>query len=430
MNKLTVLLIGSGGREHALAWKIAQSPRLGQLYIAPGNAGTAELGENVPIAASDIKGLLHFAQQKKIDLVVVGPDDPLALGIVDEFKAAGIAIFGPTKAAAKLEWSKAFAKDFMDRHNIPTAGYETFTDFEEAVSYIDRASYPLVIKANGLALGKGVIIVQNRHEALETLREIMVDKVFGESGSEVVIEDFLEGTEISVHAISDGKTWRLFPASQDHKRAYDDDLGPNTGGMGTVSPLPFVPMDVLEQIDEEIVTPTLRAMEEDGMPFAGLLFPGIMLTKDGPKVIEFNTRFGDPETQVYMRLLETDVLEIFEACAGGWLETVDIRWKMNMSACNIVLASGGYPGVYEKGKEITGVGKAEKDPRVVVFHAGTKMDGEKLMTAGGRVFGVSAVAATLQEALNIAYEAIPHIHYWGVQYRKDIGRKALAVPLK
>ncbi len=427
-NKLQVLLIGSGGREHALAWKLAQSPRLGSLYIAPGNAGTSDFGENVHIAASDIAELVAFAKEKRIDFVVVGPDDPLALGIVDAFRAEGILIFGPTQAAAKLEWSKAFAKEFMQKHNIPCAYSETFTHFEKAVAYVDSQSYPLVIKATGLAFGKGVVIVEHKHDALETLRQMMVDKVFGEAGTTVVIEEFLVGREISIHAFSDGKTCKIFPSSQDHKRAHEGDEGPNTGGMGVIAPVPFVSLDMLARIDREIITPTLEGMVEEGIPFTGLLFPGIIITKDGPKVIEYNARFGDPETQVYMRLLESDILPILEACALGTLGDVDIHWR-HMSACNVVLASGGYPGTYEKGKAITGLSDAGAVPDVVIFHAGTKRDGYDLVTSGGRVFGISATAPTLKEALNLAYRSADLVHYPGKQFRTDIGKSALAVPL-
>ena len=426
MNKLAVLLIGSGGREHALAWKLAQSPRLGVLYIAPGNAGTAEIGENVPIQATDIAGLIAFCKEKRVDFVVVGPDDPLSIGIVDAFRAEHILIFGPTKAAAQLEWSKAYAKDFMYRHDIPTARFETFTNFEKAVAYIDEGSFPVVIKASGLALGKGVIIAETRQEAHETLRQIMVDKIFGDAGNEVVIEEFLVGHEISIHALSDGNTCKIFPSSQDHKRAHDDDLGLNTGGMGTVSPVPFVTRDMLARIDAEIVTPTLAGMAEDGIPFTGLLYPGIIITRDGPKVIEFNARFGDPETQVYMRLLESDLLPVLEACALGTLADVDMHWK-HESACNIVLASSGYPGHYEKGQVITGIDEANESEGVVVFHAGTIRGEDGLMTNGGRVLGVSAVGSSLQDALDTAYLAVDRIHYWGKQYRSDIGKKALSV---
>lgn len=428
MQKLTVLLVGGGGREHALAWKMAQSPWLDKLYIAPGNPGTAELGENVHIAASDVQSLLAFAKNKTIDLVVVGPDDPLALGIVDAFRGENIPIFGPTKAAAKLEWSKAYAKEFMHRHNIPTASAESFRNFEKAVAYADRQDYPLVIKASGLALGKGVVIVKTKHEALQTLRAMMIDKIFGDSGTEVVIEEYLQGIEFGAHAISDGSMWRLFPASQDHKRVSDNDEGPNTGGMGVITPLPFIDTEMLKRIDEEIIGPAIRGLAEEGTPFCGVLYPGIMLTKDGPKVFEFNVRFGDPEAQAYMRLMETDILEVFHACAHGTLAETDIHWKKNLYACNIALASGGYPGEYEKGKEITGVHAADEVPNVVVFHAGTKREAGGLFTHGGRVFGVSATGPTLKDALDTAYEAVEHIHFWGKHYRKDIGKKALTYP--
>ena len=423
-----VLLIGNGGREHALAWKLVASPRVEKLFIAPGNAGTAELGENVHIAASNIPELITFAKENAIDFVVVGPDDPLSLGIVDAFKKEGIAIWGPTQAAARLEWSKAFAKNFMARHDIPTARYETFTDFEAAVAYADDENYPLVIKANGLALGKGVVIVQTKKEAVTTLREMMIDKVFGDAGNEVVIEEFLVGTEISIHAFSDGKTWRLFPSSQDHKRAHDGDTGLNTGGMGTLSPLPFVSRELLAQIDREIVTPTLEAMADEGTPFVGILYPGIIVTEDGPKVIEFNVRFGDPETQSYMRLLETDLMEIFEASVNGTLHEVDIRWK-HAAACTVILASAGYPGAYEKGQTITDLDKANAIDGVIVFHAGTKIVDGELVVNGGRVLGVSACAPTLPEAIKKAYEGVNHVYFPGRQYRTDIGKKALVTEM-
>lgn len=422
--KKKVLLIGSGGREHALAWKIQQSSHLDTLYIAPGNAGTMHLGQNVAIEATDISALVDFAKTNSIDLVVVGPDDPLSMGIVDAFHAVEIPVFGPTKAAARLESSKAFAKDFMRRNGIPTARYEIFTDFESAVAYVEEHPYPLVIKASGLALGKGVVIAENKEEALVALRQSMVEKLFGDAGTTVVIEEFLVGPEVSIHVFSDGKTWRLFPSSQDHKRAHEDDKGLNTGGMGTVAPLPFVSRELLALIDEKIVTPTLRAMATEGMPFVGVLFPGLMLTKEGPKVLEFNTRFGDPETQSYMRLLDTDIIDIFDACTRSALHTVDIRWK-KLFACNIVIASGGYPGKYEKGIEINGIANASNHDGVVVFHAGTVEKDGKIVTNGGRVLGVSALAQTLPEALKSAYEAVSKIHFAAMQYRKDIGKKAM-----
>lgn len=426
MQKHSILLIGSGGREHALAWKLSQSPRLEKLYIAPGNPGMVSFGELVPIPATDTPGLVSFAKEKKVTLVLVGPDDPLANGITDALKEAGIPVFGPTKAAARIEWSKAYAKDFMARHGIPTAEHMTFADFESAVSYVDKKEYPLVIKASGLALGKGVIIVRSRSEAVSALREMMLDKVFGTAGSEVVIEEFMEGVEISTHAFSDGVTWRLFPASQDHKRARDDDKGLNTGGMGAVAPLPFVTREMLAEIDQKIILPTIRGLEKDGSPFVGCLFTGIMLTKKGPKVIEYNARFGDPETQAYMRLLDTDLVDIVEACGLGRLREVEVRWK-KMYACNVVVASGGYPGHYEKGHAITGIKDVEEDSSVVVFQAGTKKEGGTLITSGGRVLGVSVLANTLPEALRKAYDAIVKIHFHGMQYRRDIGKKALSI---
>ncbi len=422
-----MLLVGGGGREHAIAWKLKQSPLLEKLYIAPGNAGTELLGENVPIPASDIAELVSFATKHKVNFVFVGPDDPLALGIVDAFSAVEIPIFGPTKAAARLESSKAFAKDFMKRHNIPTAKYAVFSDLESAVSYVDKQNYPLVIKANGLALGKGVTIVHNREEAHSTLRRILLEKVFGEAGNEVVVEEYLEGVEISVHVFSDGTTCRIFPTSQDHKRVRDNDEGPNTGGMGVVAPLPFVSMEMLARIDREIVSPTIKAMSDEGTPFVGLLYPGIMITKDGPKVFEFNVRFGDPETEVYMRLLDSDLLEIAKACTEGKLSEVQIKWQ-KVSACNVVLAAGGYPGNYEKGEMIRGLVEAGSIPGVVVFHAGTKISGGAIVTNGGRVLCVSAVSDTLPHAIKLAYEAVDKISFSGKQYRRDIGKKALIIP--
>jgi phosphoribosylamine--glycine ligase len=426
INNQKVLLIGSGGREHAVGWKLKQSEKNPVLYFAPGNTGTAEIGVNVDIKATDIPALLAFAQKEKIDLTLALPDDPLALGIVDEFQKVGLKIWGPTKAAAQLEWSKAFAKDFMKRHNIPTARYETFTDYEKAVAYIGNEKYPVVIKADGLALGKGVTIAQTKEEAIEALQKVMVEKIFGDSGNTVVIEEYLSGPEISFHALSDGVSCQVFPSSQDHKRIGEGDAGSNTGGMGTIAPLPFVDKALFNQIKNTIILPTLVGMEHDGHPFAGILYPGIMLTEDGPKVFEFNSRFGDPETQTYMRLLKTDLLEIFNMCIEQKLSEIKIDWE-EFSACNIALASGGYPGNYEKGKVISGVKDAEQDKDIVVFHAGTKLQDGGLVTNGGRVLGVSATGATLEEALAKAYKAIEKISFDGMQYRKDIGKKALAL---
>ena len=424
--KQKILIIGGGGREHAIGWKIAQEERAREIFFAPGNGGTAELGKNINISATDISKLIEFAKREKIDITLALPDDPLAQGVVDEFQKAGLRIWGPTRAAAELEWSKAYAKDFMKRHNIPTARHEVFNNFEKAKIYIEKGPVPVVVKASGLALGKGVTVAQTKEEAIETLHKILVDKVFGASGNEVVIEEFLSGTEISVHALSDGKSWKIFPASQDHKRVYDDDAGPNTGGMGVVAPLPFVNSTLLSRIEKKIVKPAIEGMAEEGRPFVGILYPGIMLTDEGPKVFEFNARFGDPETQVYMRLLDSDLLDLIEASIDGGLENQEIKWKKQF-ACNIALASGGYPGKYEKGKVISGIEDAAKEPDIVIFHAGTKVVRQGLTTNSGRVLGVSATGNTLKEALGNAYKAIGKISFEGMQYRKDIGQKALAL---
>ncbi len=427
MEKLSILLIGSGGREHAIAWKLAQSPKLGKLYIAPGNSGTALLGENVPIAATDISALLAFAKEKNIDLTLAIPDDPLAAGIVDTFTEAGLSIFGPTKAAAELEWSKAFSKNFMAAKGIPTASYKVFTDPADAKEYLYGAKFPLVVKASGLALGKGVLICKTREEAEEAVAEIMESHVFGAAGNEIVVEEFLQGIEVSTHAFSDGKTHALFPVSQDHKRIGEGNTGLNTGGMGTVAPVPGLPEILMERIEKEIVAPTLSGMNADGKPFKGVIYPGLMLTENGPKTLEYNARFGDPETQVYMRLLETDLLDIVLACVNGTLANLNISWKSGASA-NIVIASGGYPENYEKGKKISGIEEAEKIEGVVVFHAGAKQnENGELVTNGGRVLGVSAVGETLEKALETAYRAAAMIHFDGMYYRKDIGKTALAM---
>lgn len=419
-----ILIIGSGGREHAIGWKVVQSVRCGQIFFAPGNAGTAELGTNLDIKATDINALVEFAKNEHVDLTLALPDDPLALGVVDAFQAEGLRIWGPSKAAAELEWSKAYAKDFMKRHHIPTAKYEIFRDFENAKTYVEKGSLPVVVKASGLALGKGVTVAQTKDEAIEILHKIFIDKIFGSAGNEVVIEEFLEGVEISAHAISDGKSWKMFPCSQDHKRIFDGDAGPNTGGMGVVAPLSFVDEVLMNKIEKQIVAPTIGGMELEGRPFVGILYPGIMLTKDGPKVFEFNSRFGDPETQTYMRLIDIDILDMFDASIDGKLLKLDIKWK-NLSACNIAIASGGYPGNYEKGKLISGIKEAGKQDDVVIFHAGTTMSRQDLVTNGGRVLGVSTTGKNLKEALDKAYKAIEKISFEGMQYRKDIGKKAL-----
>jgi phosphoribosylamine---glycine ligase len=420
---LDVLLIGSGGREHALAWKIAQSPRLGKLYIAPGNGGTRLFGENVPIPAIAVEKLAQFAQQHSIDLTVVGPDDPLAAGIVDVFKSRGLKVFGPSKRAAQVEASKAFAKNLMQEAGVPTAEFAVFTDYRLALKYVREKGAPIVVKASGLALGKGVYVCMAATEAEEVLKRIMVDKVHGEAGNQVVIEEFLDGPEISTHAFSDGKNFLMLPPSQDHKRVGENDQGPNTGGMGTIAPVPWVTHETMKLIEDSVVRPALEALAYRETPFVGILYPGIKLTSKGPKVLEFNARWGDPETQVYMRLMKNDVLDVFEACADGNLGKLSLEWSTGYAA-NVVLASGGYPDAYEKGFVISGIEEAEKIPGVIVFHAGTTYADGIVKTSGGRVLGISAVGDTIKEALKKAYQAADIVQYENKYFRRDIGAKS------
>ncbi len=417
-----ILIIGDRAREHALAWKLKQSPEAGEIFIAPGNAGTALVGKNVPIEVADIPALLEFAKQEKIDLTVLGSDEPGPLGIVDRFNENGLLIFGPMQKAAEIESSKAFAKQLMREDGIPTAAFEVFTDYDAAVAYANKIGAPCVVKANGLAQGKGAIVCKTLEEARKALREIMVDRVFGDAGKEVVIEEFLEGQEISMHAFSDGETFKLFPTSQDHKPIGEGDTGPNTGGMGTIAPVPWTTAELLEKVKVKVVEPALQGLAKKGNPFAGILYPGLMITPSGSKVLEFNARFGDPEAQVYMRLLKSDLLPILEACATGELDKVDIEWHDGYAAC-VVIASCGYPNEYKKGFPITGIEKEKKMEDVVVFHAGTKMDNGKLVTSGGRVLSVTATGTTLDEALEKSYAACGVIHFEGMYYRKDIGRR-------
>lgn len=419
-NKQKILIIGSGGREHALAWKLAQSPRVGKLYVAPGNAGTAEIAENVPMAADDIVTVVNFAETEHIDLVVVTPDDPLAAGMVNALEEAGIRAFGPRKAAARIEASKAFSKELMKQRGIPTAAHRTFVTFPEAHSYAATCSYPIVVKASGLALGKGVYICSTADEAEAALKEIMLDARFGEAGNEVVIEEFLEGQEVSIHVVSDGNDVVLFPAAQDHKQIGEGDTGPNTGGMGVIAPVPWVTPELIQDIEVTIIEPTLRGLADLGAPFQGCLYPGLMVRNNHPKVLEFNARFGDPETQVYMRLLDSDVLNLLEGSIDGTVEQVRPQWRAGF-AVTIVLAAGGYPESYRKGDVITGIDEANKQEGVVVFQAGTVIEDGKLVTSGGRVLNVTAVGDSLQQALDRAYAAIDLIHFEGMYYRKDIG---------
>ncbi|MCL5666579.1 MAG: phosphoribosylamine--glycine ligase [Patescibacteria group bacterium] len=420
-----LLIIGSGGREHALAWKLSQSPKVKKIYIAPGNAGTSQLGENVAIPATDIEALADFAEKKKISLTVVGQDDPLALGIVDKFKKKNLKIWGPCKEAAQIESSKAFAKNLMQRAGIPTARFQTFGNYDHALKYLESIGAPIVIKASGLALGKGVTVCKTLAEAKKALKEAMVDKAFGDAGNEVVIEEFLEGWEFSVHAFCDGKSFKLLPSAQDHKPVFDGGQGSNTGGMGTIAPVPWVTSDIMADVSRNIVTPILKILKKDASPFVGLLYPGLILTKEGPKVIEFNARFGDPETQSLMRLMKSDLLDVLNASVEGKLDQIDIEWHKGYACC-VVLASGGYPGKYEKGLPITGIEQAEKMKDVVVFHAGTKIDRGQLITNGGRVLGVTATGETLKAALDKAYAAADLIKFEGKHYRTDIGASSLA----
>ncbi len=419
---MKVLIVGGGGREHAIALAIARSPGVEKLYCAPGNAGTAALGENVPIGATDLDKMVAFAKEQKIDFVVVAPDDPLALGMVDRLEEAGIPAVGPTAAAAALEGSKVFAQDLMERYHIPTAGYEVFADPRQALDYIRaQGKYPVVIKADGLALGKGVIIAGSEEEAREGLRSIMEDKIFGASGNRVVIEEFLTGPEVSVLAFTDGKTLVPMVSSMDHKRALDGDRGPNTGGMGTVAPNRHYTPEVAKACMETIFLPTVEAMNREGRTFKGCLYFGLMLTPEGPKVIEYNCRFGDPETQVVLPLLESDLLGIMQAVRDGRLSEVPVRFSDGAAAC-VVLASGGYPGSYEKGKAITGLDE-DFGEDVFIYHAGTAIKDGETVTSGGRVLGVTARGKDLAQALARAYEAAGKIDFAGKQYRTDIGRK-------
>lgn len=419
---MDVLIVGGGGREHALAWKIAQSPPVGKIYCAPGNGGVASIGQCVPIKATDVDAMVNFAKREKIGLTVVAQDDPLAAGMVDALEKAGIRAFGPVKNAAVIESSKVFSKNLMKKYNIPTAGYEVFGNRDEAVSCLSAINYPVVIKADGLALGKGVIIAHDYGEAVKAVDDMMTGRVFGSAGEKIVIEEFLTGTEVTILAFTDGKTIVPMVSSQDHKRALDNDMGPNTGGMGAFSPSPHYTRDISDYCMERIFVPTIEAMAFENRKFKGVLYFGLILTADGPKVLEYNARFGDPEAQVVLPLLKTDIIEIFDAVIDERLDTVKIEWKDGASVC-VVLASGGYPGKYRTGLEIRGIGEALKDPSVVVFHAGTKLESGKYYTSGGRVLGVTAVADSIENAREKAYGAAGKINFEGMQYRRDIGIK-------
>lgn len=420
---MNILVVGSGGREHALCWKIKESPKVKRLYCAPGNGGIAQIAECVNLGVEDVEGLLKFALEKKIDLTVVGPEAALVKGIVDAFTKKGLKIFGPTQEAAQLESSKIFCKEFMHRRNIPTAVYKVFDDPQEASAFLQKAQFPLVVKADGLAAGKGVAVCQNIKEAQTAIDDMMVRKVFGEAGSRIVIEECLIGQEASVLAICDGKNFLVLPSAQDHKRIFDDDIGPNTGGMGTFSPNPLVNSKVLDQIIARIIEPAVRGMYQEGVPFKGVLYAGIMLTSDGPKNLEFNVRFGDPETQCILPRLKSDLAEILSASCEGRLNELTVKWDERACVC-VVVASGGYPGKFQNGFSIKGLDQI-KDEDIVVFHAGTKNDGGTLVTNGGRVLGVAALGTSLEKTRAKAYEAVEKIEFERMFFRRDIGIKTL-----
>ncbi len=419
---MKVLVVGSGGREHAIVTSVAKSPRVDKIYCAPGNAGIAALAECVPIGAMEFDKLVAFAKEKEIDFTIIGMDDPLVGGIVDVFKAEGLRVFGPKKNAAILEGSKAFSKDLMKKYNIPTAAYENFTDPKAAVAYLEHAKFPIVLKADGLALGKGVLICENLDEAKAGVKEIMEDKKFGASGNTMVIEEFMTGREVSVLSFVDGKTIKIMSSAQDHKRAKDGDQGLNTGGMGNFSPSPFYTEEVDDFCKKYIYQATVDAMAKEGRPFTGVIFFGLMLTEDGPKVLEYNARFGDPEAQVVLPRMKNDIIDVMEACVDGKLDTIDLQFEDNAAVC-VVLASDGYPVSYEKGFEIKGLENFDGKDGYYCFHAGTKFDENgRIVTNGGRVLGVTAKGATLKEARANAYAATEWVDFANKYMRHDIGK--------
>ena len=428
---MKLLVIGSGGREHALVWKLAQSPHVTQMWCAPGNAGIAQerLAKNgsavecVNIGAEDLPKLLAFAQEKKIELTVVGPDNPLALGIVDLFQKHGLKIWGVNQKAAQFESSKVFSQKFMEQYGIPTAAAETFDNAADAKKFCASLGGRCVVKADGLALGKGVLICRNPAEAEKAVDEIMGRKAFGAAGAKIVIQEFLEGIEVSLHALCDGRTAKIFPTSQDHKRALDGDLGLNTGGMGTYSPTPFLTDAQLADTARKVLEPFMRGCVAEGIDYRGILYPGVMLTKAGPKILEFNARFGDPETQVYLTRLETDLIELLDASVDGTLDKMELKWKPASAVC-VVMASGGYPGNYAKGKPILGLAEAAKLPDTNIFHAGTALKDGQIVTNGGRVLGVTALGKDLKSAQSAAYAAVEKIRFDGAHFRRDIAAKA------
>jgi len=419
---MKVLIVGGGGREHAIAWKVAQSKRVDKIYCAPGNAGIAEYAECLNIGAMEFDKLVAFAKENAIDLTIIGMDDPLVGGIVDVFEFEGLRVFGPRKNAAILEGSKAFSKDLMKKYNIPSAGYETFTSAEEAMKFLETSKYPTVLKADGLALGKGVLICNTKQEAMDGVKSIMLDKQFGSAGNTLVVEEFMTGREVSVLSFVDGDTIKIMTSAQDHKRAKDGDQGLNTGGMGTFSPSPFYTDEVDEFCNKYVYQASVDAMKSEGRTFKGIIFFGLMLTKEGPKVLEYNARFGDPETQVVLPRMKNDIVDVFEACIDGTLASIDLEFEDNAAVC-VVLASSGYPENYEKGFEITGFENFKNKEGYYVFHAGSKFDNEgKIVTNGGRVLGVTAKGSNLKEARANAYEATKLISFDNKYMRNDIGK--------
>ena len=418
---MKVLIVGSGGREHAIAWSVAKSPKVDKIFCAPGNAGLAEFAECVNIGAMEFDKLVAFAKENAIDLTIIGMDDPLVGGVVDAFEAEGLRVFGPRKNAAIIEGSKAFSKDLMKKYNIPTAAYENFTDPDEAIKYLETVKMPIVLKADGLALGKGVLICNTLEEAKEGVKTLMLDKQFGDAGNEIVIEEFMTGREVSVLAFCDGKTIKCMTSAQDHKRAKDGDQGLNTGGMGTFSPSPFYNDEVEAFCEKYVYQPTIDAMAVEGRPFTGILFTGLMLTEDGPKVLEYNARFGDPEAQVVLPRMKNDIIDVMEACIDGKLSDVELEFEDNAAVC-VVLASDGYPEKYDKGFEIKGLDTFKDKDGYYVFHAGTKFDGDKIVTNGGRVLGVVAKGEDLKAARANAYKATEWIDFANKYKRNDIGK--------
>lgn len=419
---MNILVVGNGGREHALVWKIAQSPYVEKLYCAPGNGGIASIAQCVDIKATDLKGLAHFAAKNNIDLTVIGPELPLTLGIVDVFRSSGLPVFGPSKRAAILEGSKVFTKDFLTKYNIPTALYQSFNDTENAIQYIHDHKPPFVLKVDGLAAGKGVLICQNRSEAFQGIEDIMKSRLFGDAGNRLVIEEFMEGEEVSILAITDGERFITLPAAQDHKAIFEGDKGPNTGGMGAYAPAPVIDDAMLDRIETEIIRPTIAGMKTEDRLYQGVLYAGLMITSEGPKIVEYNCRFGDPEIQAILPLLKTDLVDLMMEVVEGRLKEKQPEISPESCIC-VVMASGGYPGSYQKGKPIIGLENPDKD--VVIFHAGTKKEDGHIVTSGGRVLGVTAKGKTFLQARELAYKAVGKITFDGAYYRRDIGHRAV-----